>query len=147
MLYSKPEMMALVLDQSNKAEIDPALACALVHVVSAWYPASINFAPSDLIPGFDLSAEEANGQQSTYGLFQFTGSQARDRGCKDKFESLLEPQTNIEMGVGILRDCLRVTPKLETGLIVYLGRGRSLMATTVLSWVEPYRELIAQRPS
>jgi hypothetical protein len=147
MLYSKPELLSLVIDQSTKAEIDPALTCALVHSVSQWFPASMNHAPSDLVPGFDLSAEEGAGQQMTFGLFQFTGMQARQKGYTGAFQDLLEPATNIELGVGILRDSLRVTPKLETGLIVYLGRGRALMAPSVLSWVEPYRELIAQRPS
>jgi hypothetical protein len=147
MLYSKPALLSLVIDQSTKAEIDPALACALVHSVSAWFPASMSHSPNELLPGFDMPAEEANGQQTTFGLFQFTGMQARQKGYTGAFQDLLEPATNIELGVGILRDSLRVTPKLETGLIVYLGRGRALQTLEILSWIEPYRELIAQRPS
>jgi hypothetical protein len=147
MLYSRPELLSLTIDRSVEAGIDPALASAVVHVLSSWLPSQINHSPSDIFPGLDLDFAEQAGQQSTFGLFQFTGMQARNVGYKGLFNDLLEPQTNIEMGIGILRDSLRVTPKLETGLIVYLGRGRALQTSQILSWIEPYRELIAQRPS
>jgi hypothetical protein len=146
MLLNKPEMLSMVIDQSVKAEIDPALACAVVHGVSQWLPASLNHAPSDLIPGFDMSYAEAEGWQTTYGLFQFTGQQAREAGYKGKFNDLLDPSLNVSLGVEILRKSLRVTPKLETGLIVYLNRGRAMMVPGILSMVEPYQKLIAERP-
>lgn len=147
MLFSKPEMLTLVIDQSTKAEIDPALACSVVHVLSAWMPAMINHSPNEMIPGFDLPEHEANGQQATFGLFQFTGMQARQAGYKGGLNDLLDPSQNIPMGVEILRNSLRVTPKLETGLIVYLGRGRALMTSQILWMVEPYERLITQRPN
>src|SRR5260221_13864598 len=146
MIWNKPEMLSSVIDQSTKAEIDPALACAVVHGVSQWFPASLNHSPDDLVPGFALDYAEAEGWQTTYGLFQFTGQQARGVGYKGKFTDLLDPSLNILLGVEILRNALRVTPKLDTGLIVYLNRGRAMMWPGIVSMIEPYQQLIAEGP-
>lgn len=139
--------MDMVVSESLKAGLDPGLVCAVVHSLSQWMPASINHAPSDLIPGWDITPEEANNQQTTFGLFQFTGQQAREAGYKDNLTSLLDPPVNIQLGIKILKDSLQRTPKVEVGLMCYLGRSRAMLVPGILAFVERYGELISQRES
>lgn len=139
-------MMSIVIDESAKQGIDPALACAVVHSQSQWMPATINHSPDGLMPGFDLPEGELHGRMTTYGLFQFTGDQARNYGYKGALPELLEPQTNISLGVSILSQSLRQTSRQDVGLIIYLGRTRAMMVPGILGMVEPYRRLIEDRP-
>jgi hypothetical protein len=145
MLFSKPELMTMVIEESAKQGIEPELACAVVHSQSQWMPASMNHSPDGLMPGFDFPETELNGRQTTYGLFQFTGEQARNAGYKGTFLDLIDPPLNTQLGVSILTHALHMTSKREVGLIIYLGRSRAPMVPGILNLIEPYKALIAGR--
>lgn len=138
-------MMDAILLEADKRGVSPALACAIVHQLSQWLPATINHAPDSILPNFDLPVEELNGQQTTYGLLQFTGQQARNAGFKGQFAELIDPDLNVTLGMEILAEALRLTSKREVGLIIYLGRSRANIVPSIVSMIHPYEELIAKR--
>jgi len=133
MIHSKPELLTMVLDAADGT--DPALACAIIHSLSQWQPNTMNVAGSEY-------------DSETYGLFQFTLQQARQHGYKGEPLKLLDVATNIQIGLDIMRNALIVANNYaDKALLLYLGRSRGMLIPGIMALIEPYRELIAQRPN
>lgn len=140
MVYSKPEMLSMTIDQTKD---HAPLVCALIQVLSEWQPATVNHSPEDYVPYVNEEPE----QLGTYGLMQFTGRQARESGYKGKLSDLIDPPVNLGVGIAVLRDALSRTPKLESGLTIYLGRARANLIPAIVGLISAYEKLLAERPS
>ena len=133
MIYSKPELLSMVLDAADGT--DPALACSIIHSLSQWQPNAKNVAGSE-------SGSE------TWGLFQFTSQQAQQSGYKGELLRLLDVPLNIQIGLDIMRNALIVTSNVaDRALLLYLGRSRTMLIPNILSLIPLYKELIDARPN
>lgn len=135
MLYSKPELLSMVLDAAK--DMDTSLPCSIIHALSQWQPNTKNVVSSDF----------PNGDNTTWGLFQFTGQQARQHEYKGELTSLIEVELNIQIGLKILRNCLAIANnRVEQALLLYLGRSRAMMVPSIVALLPAYWELISRRP-
>lgn len=131
MIWSKSEMLAMVLEHCDGT--DPALACSIIHAMSQWIPATVNA----LEPETD----------ATYGLFQFSGQQARQAGYKGELKNLIDAQLNIELGTQLLRESLeKANNRAEAALLSFLGRSRAQMIPGIVAMIPQYERLIGSMP-
>ena len=124
--------------------VPPAITCSVIHALSEWLPNTVNYSPADALYG--LPGPEFDGRQSTYGLMQFSGLQARQHAFLGDFKELLDAKTNLEVGIGILEACFKVCARPETALVIYLGRSRCGEIPAILSVIQRYEQLISERP-
>jgi hypothetical protein len=145
MLYTKPSLVVLCESESLKQSFDPAIPCAIIECMSEWHPELI-LATLDAYsnPSLSFSTQaESIVNYSTIGLMQFTGSQARLHGYKQDMDGLLYPETNLEIGIKILKMSIEATNnKLDRALVTMYGYRITGLLPKVFSKIRPYHDFL-----
>lgn len=135
-------MLSFAVDLSVR--VPPQLTCSIIHVLSGWMPSTVNQSPENAIYG--LPEPEFLGQQANYGLMQFSGLQARQNDYKGAFNDLFDAELNIKVGTSILELYVKTSSRVESALLLYLGRGRNYFIPQILGFLPHYEKLISERP-
>lgn len=145
MIFTRIQLVLLAEAESLKQEIDPAIVCSVIEVMSAWHPELIMASTDNFNPGLSFGTQEEKSiNGSNLGLLQFSGSQARTLGYKQNADGLLAPEINMEIGVKILRQCLaQANNNLARALTLMYGYKAASLAQKVFSKIPNFTEFLS----
>ena len=140
MIYTRNSLVILAEAESLKQDLDPSIACAVVDTLSGWHPELVMPSTDSLNPSLTYKDQaEQNLNRSYLGLCQFLGASARDLGYKQDLEGLLVPETNLEIGVKLLKRSLAQTSdRLDRALVLMYGQRSSSLTARVFSKINAY---------
>ncbi len=148
----KPTQLGrLISDVAISYGLDPQFVAAVVVQESDGNPFAIRYEPAFYekyiqgtssqrmlghVPKLCSLITEKNARATSWGLMQIMGQVARERGFKEDFlSSLIDPKTNLTVGVGFLKHLLDSRGSKEAALLKYNGGGDPKYAEKVLSHI------------
>lgn len=112
--------------------LDPVVVAAVVEQESSWRPEATRYEPGYrwlVVPakgcGLEDAQAEIRGQQTSWGLMQIMGANARHLGLSGPFEALLRPGLGLEYGCRYLARQLRATGGDVRGALARYNSGRA----------------------
>ncbi len=142
----KEDLLAVVVGAAINADIDPALACAVVSHESSWDPWAVRYEP-----GFyaryvqsmtGISETEKTLRATSFGLFQIMGQVAREQGFDGKYLTELCDPVNVIQGCKKLKRCLEAEGgDQQKALLKFNGGSDASYPGAVLAFYAQYAYL------
>jgi soluble lytic murein transglycosylase-like protein len=154
MLFTKQELAHLAIDAALKAEVPPALVCAIIEVSSGWDAAMQEWQPEPWLLALHPN-DFAGGEQeyqalgTRWGLMQFHGARLRDFQYPGKISAseLLEPKTNLAAGCYLLGRIMANHHNLLGVLLKWYGFERKDLGKITLQMLPDFERFVAARPA
>ena len=140
-------LITLVRQIAPKYGLNDSLVCAICEQESAWDTNATRYEPGfysryivPLIASEQLSAGEATGRATSWGLMQVMGQVAREHGFTGPFQQMCDdPGTGIDIGCKVFAAKLKAAGgDTFTALQRYNGGGNSLYAGQVTDRIDKY---------
>lgn len=117
----------IIEEKAGEVGIDPDLCQAFCAVESSYNPHATRYEPNfykryilPMLTKGDITADEARGRATSYGLMQIMGQVAREKGFRGKFEELYGLAAGLEWGLKHLKHFIdKYAPNLDDAIASY----------------------------
>jgi len=121
------DIRKVIEDRAKEFGIAPDLVEAFVMVESSGRPNATRYEPAfykhyilPMLLNNAITADEARGRATSYGLMQIMGQVAREKGFKGSFEELFDPSTNLYWCLKHLKRFIdKYAPNLDDAIASY----------------------------
>jgi soluble lytic murein transglycosylase-like protein len=142
-VMNREDLIKVVLAAALNADIDPALACAVVSHESSWDTWAVRYEPAFferyVLSMKGLNPTEMQLRAMSFGLFQIMGQTAREQGFDGRYLTELCDPVNVNQGCRKLKRCLESEAgDVRNALLKFNGGGDAHYPEAVLGHYQDF---------